>query len=125
MTCVSLRSGTASNGIVRIDHQPATQAAPTRAKMRNRLRTENSMMRSIMGHHFVPGHAGCRECGRCQVLIRYALEELGRLLHKALLAGIRAETVESALILKLEIRSSGWRSVHSHATDRILVDGLV
>src|SRR5574338_671274 len=48
ITCVSLRSGMASSGTVRIDHRPATTDVATSRKTRNRLRAENSMMRLIM-----------------------------------------------------------------------------
>src|SRR5438105_3818283 len=48
ITCVSLRSGIASSGMCVIDHVPPATAAPTRRKIRNLLRAENSMMRLIM-----------------------------------------------------------------------------
>ena len=48
ITWVSLRSGMASRATCFIDHQPAMQAAATRAKTMNLLFTEKSMMRLII-----------------------------------------------------------------------------
>src|SRR5450756_1980217 len=48
MTWVSLRSGMASSGMVRIDQIPAATAKPNSANTTNLLCPENSMIRSIM-----------------------------------------------------------------------------
>src|SRR5215471_15011275 len=47
MTWVSLRSGIASSGTVRIDQMPATTATVTSRNTTKRLRAENSMMALI------------------------------------------------------------------------------
>src|SRR5215831_14922502 len=47
MTWVSLRSGIASSGTVRIDQMPATTATVTSRNTTKRFRAENSMMASI------------------------------------------------------------------------------
>src|SRR5215472_7918411 len=49
MTCVSLRSGIASSGMLRADHQPATTAAAVSRNTRNGLRADQSMTRLIIG----------------------------------------------------------------------------
>src|ERR1051326_525349 len=48
ITCVSLRSGIASSGMVRMDHQPAATAAATSVNTTSLLRPENSMIVLIM-----------------------------------------------------------------------------
>src|SRR6478672_6106037 len=53
ITCVSLRSGIASSGTVRIDQMPATTATATRRNTTNRLRAENSMIALITAVSFM------------------------------------------------------------------------
>ena len=48
ITWVSLRSGMASSGTCRMDHQPATQAARVSAKTRKRFFAQNSTIAPIM-----------------------------------------------------------------------------
>src|SRR5580765_548578 len=55
MTCVSLRSGIASSGIVFIDHTPAITATVTTRNTTKRFRAENSMMALITVVSFMRG----------------------------------------------------------------------
>src|SRR4029078_8100052 len=51
MTCVSLRSGSASSGTRWSDHQPANAPARVTRTTAARCRAERSMIRAIIGLH--------------------------------------------------------------------------
>src|SRR5262245_5745106 len=53
ITCVSLRSGMASSGTVRIDQMPATTATVTRRNTTKRFFAENSIIALITAVSFV------------------------------------------------------------------------
>src|SRR4051812_19926606 len=87
ITCVSLRSGMASSGMVRIDHNPARQATAVSVNTTRRLFAENSMILAIMP---VPL--------RCA---RFSLEILRWIGFEVLPARLGAEVVSLALMLNL------------------------
>src|SRR5437667_9020222 len=114
MTCVSLGSGMASRATRCMDHQPATQAASTKAKTTTLFSTEKSMMRLIMGASDrsgrVTGSFGIEEF--LEVVLRFLVEFA--------LAAVGAEVVGVATVCGFPASSRGLALVGHHAADRTL-----
>src|SRR6516162_640383 len=77
ITCVSLRSGIASRGMVRMDQMPAATANPTRIRTRNLLRPENSMMRFSMSVSSVAGMGAARRGAHGVLQLGFGIDQEG------------------------------------------------
>ena len=103
MTWVSERSGIASSGAWRMDHQPRSAAAATVAKTTTLLRIEKSTIRSIMRS---------REPG-------YSLRYFRGSFTKLCLAVLGAEGVRPAVVVGLEARGGRVPHAHVHPADDV------